>query len=77
MSPSVERHLQELDALGAALPAPEARLRGTDADVGGRAAAIAALAIYKGDPDVAALAREAIGGPQRGRLPRLLERAFG
>lgn len=50
-------------------------------DLAGAVAAIAALAIYKGDPEVAARARQAIAdhreGAHRGRLLGLLEGAFG
>lgn len=46
-------------------------------DLTAATAAIAALAIYRGNPDIAARAREVIGGPHRNRLLGLLERALG
>lgn len=39
--------------------------------------AIAALAIYKGDPGLVERARERVGGPHRARLLAVLEEAFG
>lgn len=45
-------------------------------DLADATAAIAGLAIFKGDPEVAARARQAIGGPHRSRLSDWLERAF-
>lgn len=46
-------------------------------DLAAATAAIAALAIYKGSPDIAARAREVVAGPHRSRLLKLLERALG
>jgi len=46
-------------------------------DLGTASAAIAALAIYRGDPGVRARAEEAVSGPHRGRLMALLGRVFG
>jgi hypothetical protein len=47
------------------------------ADLATGTAAIAALAIYKGDPELPARARGAIRGPDRERLLAALDRALG
>jgi hypothetical protein len=46
-------------------------------DLAAATAAVAALAIYRGDPGVRARAEAAIRGPHRARLLGLVERAFG
>jgi len=46
------------------------------ADLATGTAAIAALAIYKGDPGIAERAREAVGAGHRGRLLAVLDQAF-